>query len=151
MRRTLLILALGLAVGVCVHFTYYGMHQPAPTDTLDGQLAWMRTELQLTDAQFARIKEVHQASGPHLRALASQLAGLQAEFRAFEHSRRTTDQVDFIEFARYVDLRRHVSNESQDSTHRLVLAATAVMTPEQRQRYIRLVAAVELPASPLLN
>jgi hypothetical protein len=151
MKRTLLVLALGLAVGFSVHFAFYSMHQPAQTDTLDGQLAWMRTELQLTDAQFARIKEVHQASGPHLRALAVQLAGLQAEFQAFEHSRRTTDQVDFLEFARYVELRRHVSNESQDSTHRLVLAATEVMNPEQRLRYIRLVAAIAPPASPLLN
>ena len=151
MKRTLINLALGLAVGFGVHFAYYRMHQPAPTDTLDGQLAWMRTELQLNDAQFARIKEIHQASGPHLRALAAQLAGLQAEFRAFEQSRRTTDQVDFLEFARYVELRRHVSNESQDSTQRLVLAATEVMTPEQRQRYIRLVAAVEAPAPLLVN
>jgi Spy/CpxP family protein refolding chaperone len=151
MKHTLLVLALGLGVGLGAHFTYYRLHQPAPTDTLDGELAWMRTELQLTDAQFARIKEIHQASGPHLRAIAAQLAGLQAEFRAFEHSRFTSDKVDFLEFARYVELRRNVSNESQDSTHRLVLAATEVMTPEQRQRYIRLVAAVEPPGSPLLN
>lgn len=151
MKRTLLTLAVGLAVGISVHSAYYRLHQPPPIDTLDGQLAWMRTELQLTDAQFARIKEVHQASGPHLRAIAAQLAGLQAEYRAFEHSRTTTDQVDFLEFARYVELRRNVSNESQDSTHRLVLAATEVMNPEQRQRYIRLVAAIGPPASPLLN
>jgi hypothetical protein len=151
MKRTLLSLALGLAVGLGVHFSYYRLHQPPATDTLDGQLAWMRTELQLTDAQFARIKEVHQASGPHLRAIAAQLSGLQAEFQAFEHSRRTTDQVDFLEFARYVELRRHVSVESQDSTHRLVLAATEVMTPEQRRRYMRLVATVEPPASLILN
>jgi hypothetical protein len=151
MRRTLLNLVLGVALGLGVHFTYYRLHQPTPTNTLDGELAWMRTELQLTDAQFARIKEVHQASGPHLRAIAAQLAGLQAEFQAFEHSRSTTDQVDFLEFARYVELRRHVSNESQDSTRRLVLAATEVMTPEQRRRYIRLVAAVEPPASLILN
>ena len=151
MKRTLLTLLLGLAVGSGVHVSYYRLHQPAATDTLDGQLAWMRTELQLTDAQYARIKEVHEASGPHLRAIAAQLAGLQAEFQAFEHSRTTTDQVDFLEFARYVELRRHVSDESQDSTHRLVLAAAEVMTPEQRQRYIRLVATVVPPASPLLN
>jgi hypothetical protein len=151
MKRMLLILTLGLAVGAGVHVAYYRLHQPPSTDTLEGQLAWMRTELELTDTQFARIKEIHQASGPHLRAIAAQLAGLQAEFLAFERSRSTTDEVDFIEFARYVELRRHVSNESQDSTHRLVLAATGVMTPVQRQRYIRLVATVEPPASLILN
>jgi LTXXQ motif family protein len=151
MKRTLLTLILGVTVGLSVHVSYYHLHQPAATDTLDGQLAWMRSELHLTDAQFARIREVHQASGPHLRALAVQLAELQAEFMAFEHTRSTTDQVDFIEFARYVELRRHVSTESQDSTQRLVLAAAEVMTPEQRQRYIRLVSTVEPPAFPFLN
>jgi Spy/CpxP family protein refolding chaperone len=143
MKRTLATLALGIAVGFGTHFAYFHLHAPAPTDTLEGQLAWMKTELHLTDAQFDRIKEVHQASGPRLRAIAAQLAGLQAEYQAFEQSRRTSDRVDFLEFARYVELRRNVRRESQDSTRQLVLAAAEVMTPEQRQRYIRLVATVE--------
>ena len=147
MKRTLLTLTLGLAVGLGTHFAYFQLHQPPPTDTLEGQLAWMRTELQLTDAQFARIKEVHQASGPRLRAIAAQLAGLQDEFRAFEQARRTSDRVDFLEFAHYVELRRHVRRASQDSTRQLVLAAAEVMNPEQRQRYIQLVETVEPPPS----
>ena len=151
MKRTLLTLALGLVVGLGAHFTYFRLHQPATTDTLDGQLAWMRTELHLTDAQFARIKEVHQASSPRLRAIAAQIAGLQAEFRSFEKTRRTSNQVDFLEFARYVEVRRNVSRESIDSTRQLVLAAAEVMTPEQRQRYIQLVETVEPLDPPLLN
>jgi LTXXQ motif family protein len=151
MKRTPLILALGLAVGLGSHFAYFRLHQPATTDTLEGQLAWMKTELQLTDAQFVRIKEVHQASRPRLRAIATQLAGLQAEFLAFEKTRRTSDRVDFLEFARYVETRRHVSRESLDSTRQLVLAAAEVMTPEQRQRYIQLVATVEPLDPSLLN
>jgi hypothetical protein len=111
----------------------------------------MRTELHLTDAQFARIKEVHQASSPRLRAIAAQVAELQAEFQAFEKTRRTSDRVDFLEFARYVEIRRHVNRESLDSTRQLVLAAAEVMTPEQRQRYIQLVATVEPLAQSLLN
>ena len=151
MKRTLLTLALGLAVGLGAHLTYYRLHQPAATDTLEGQLAWMKTELQLTDAQFARIKEVHLASGPRLRALAAQVAQLQAEFQAFEKTRRTSDRVDFLEFARFVEVRRHVSRESLDSTRQLVLAAAEVMTPQQRQRYIELIATVEPRAHSLLN
>lgn len=151
MKRTLLTLTLGLAVGLGTHFAYFRLHQPATTDTLDGQLAWMKTELRLTDAQYARIKEVHQASSPRLRAIAAQISGLQAEFQAFEKSRRTNNTVDFLEFARYVETRRNVRRESLDSTRQLVLAAAEVMTPEQRQRYIQLVATVEPLAQPLLN
>jgi len=143
MNRTLSTIALGLVVGLGVHFAYFKLHQPAPTDSLDGQLAWMKTELKLTDAQFARIKEVHQASGPRLRAISSQLAQLQAEFQSFEKSRRTSDQVDFLEFARFVETRRSVRRESLDSTRQLVMAAAEVMTPGQRQRYLQLVETVE--------
>lgn len=151
MNRTLSTIALGLVVGLGVHFAYFKLNQPAPTDTLDGQLAWMKTELRLSDAQFARIKEVHQASGPRLRAISTQLSQLQAEFQAFEKSRRTSDQVDFLQFARYVETRRNVRRESLDSTRQLVMAAAEVMTPEQRQRYLQLVETVEPLDPPLLN
>lgn len=143
MNRTLSTVALGLVVGLGVHFAYFKLHQPPATDSLDGQLAWMKTELNLTDTQFARIKEVHQASGPRLRAISTQLAQLQAEFQSFEKSRRTSDQVDFLEFARFVETRRSVRRESLDSTRQLVMAAAEVMTPEQRQRYLQLVETVE--------
>lgn len=139
MKRTLLTLALGLAVGLVTHLAYFRLHRPATTDTLEGRLAWMKTELRLTDAQFARVREIHQASSPRLRAIADRAAGLQEEFLTFEQVRRAEDRVDFLEFARYVELRRRLSLEGRDSTRQLVLAAAAVMTPEQRQRYIQLV------------
>ncbi len=148
MKRTLLTLALGLAVGVAVHLAYYRLHRPAMTDTIEDRLTWMKSELRLTDAQFARVREIHQASGPRLRAIADRAAGLQAEFLTFEQMRRAEDRVDFLEFARYVELRRRLSLEGRDSTRQLVLAAAAVMTPEQRQRYIRLVES-DAPLAPL--
>lgn len=139
MKRALLTLALGLAVGLGTHLAYYRLHRPVSTNTLEDRLAWMKTELRLTDAQFARVREIHQASTPRLRAIAAQAAGLQAEFLTFEQVRRAEDRVDFLEFARYVELRRRLATEGRDSTRQLVLAAAAVMTPEQRQRYIQLV------------
>jgi hypothetical protein len=151
MNRTALILLLGLAVGVGTHFTYFRMHEPAPTNTLDGQLAWIKTELQLTDAQYARIKELHRASSPRLRAMAVQVAQLQTEFAEFEKVRRTTDRVDFLEFARFVETRRQINRACLDSTRQLVLATAEVMTPQQRERYLRLVASADPLARSLLN
>jgi Spy/CpxP family protein refolding chaperone len=151
MKRSLLLLLLGLAAGSAAHLLYYRWHAPADINSLDAQLTWMKTELNLTDAQYARIKELHQASGPRLRALAAQVAALQREFAAFEESRRTSDRVDFIDFARFVDARRHVDRECQDSTRQLVAAAAEVMTPTQRQRYIQLLATAEPLAQSLLN
>ncbi|HWA25515.1 MAG TPA: Spy/CpxP family protein refolding chaperone [Lacunisphaera sp.] len=143
MKRLLLTLALGLIAGIGSHLAYYRFHEPAGTDTLEGQLAWMKTELKLTDRQFARIKELHQASHPKLRAMAAQVAQMQLEFGEFERSRRTTDQVDFLEFARFVEIRRNLNRACLDSTRQLVLASAEVMTPDQRQQYLALVANAE--------
>ena len=151
MIRVLLTLVLGLAAGLGTHLAYYRYHEPAPTDTLEGQLAWMRSELKLTDSQFARIKELHQASHPRLRAMAAQVVHMQTEFGEFERARRATDRVDFLEFARFVESRRNLNRECLDSTRQLVLASAEVMTPDQRQQYISLVASAEPLVGSLLN
>ncbi|ACB75068.1 Spy/CpxP family protein refolding chaperone [Opitutus terrae] len=143
MNRSLLIILLGVAVGLGVHFGYYQLHRPASFDTLEGQLAWMRTELKLTEPQFAQIKELHEASSPRLRALAVEVARMRAEFEAFEHQRLTSDHVDFIEFAQFVEARRNINRECLESTRRLVMATADVMTPEQRAQYLGIVSAVD--------
>lgn len=150
MKRTVLVLLLGLAVGITTHVVYFRLHQPYDGDSLDGQLAWMKSELQLSDAQFARILELHKASSPRLRALAVQVAQMQAEFAAFENTRRQTDHVDFIEFAQFVEVRRDISRQCLDSTRTLVLASANEMNPSQRERYLGMVAATR-PAGELLN
>jgi Spy/CpxP family protein refolding chaperone len=143
MNRTILVVLLGLAVGLGTHAIYFQLHRPAGLDSLDGQLAWIRDELKLTDAQYAQIRELHEASSPRLRALAAEVARMQAEFAAFENTRRATDKVDFIEFAQFVETRRNINRECQESTRRLVMATADVMTPEQRAHYLGLVAGTE--------
>jgi hypothetical protein len=145
MRRGALVLLLGVAVGVTAHLAYFRMHEPSEPGSLPDELAWMKGELGLSDEQFARISELHQASSPRLRALAAQVAQMQAEFAAFEKTRLTTDRVDFVEFARFVEVRRAVSEQCLDSTRRLVLAAASEMTPSQRERYMGIVSTAEPP------
>jgi hypothetical protein len=145
MKRGLLVLLLGVVVGFAAHVLYFRLHRPADPDSTDGQLAWLRLELHLTDEQFARISELHQASSPRLRALAAQVAQMRSEFAAFENTRRATDRVDFVEFARFVEARRNISRECLDSTRRLVLAAAGEMTPRQREQYLGIVSLAEAP------
>jgi hypothetical protein len=145
MRRGGLVLLLGICVGVTAHLAYFRLHEPADPDSLPVQLAWMKRELRLSDAQFARISRLHQASSPRLRALAAQVAQMQAEFAAFEKTRLTTDRVDFVEFARFVGVRRAISDQCLDSTRRLVLAAASEMTPSQREQYLGIVSPAEPP------
>jgi hypothetical protein len=151
MKRPMLILLLGVAVGAASHFAYFQHREPIGTDTLDGQLAWMRSELSLTDQQFARIKSLHHATRPRLQAMAAQVAMMQDEFAEFERTRETTDRVDFIEFARFVESRRELNQRCLDTTRRLVLASAEIMTPEQRRQYVRLVPTAEPLVESLLN
>ncbi|HEY1793289.1 MAG TPA: hypothetical protein VGG34_10245 [Opitutaceae bacterium] len=148
MNRGLLVLLAGLAVGVGTHAAYFNLHRPPDPGTLDGQLAWMKSELHLSDAQFGRIRQLHEASSPRLRALASQVAHMQAEFEAFERTRKATDEVDFLQFAQFVETRRNVDRECIDSTRELVMASANQMTPAQRARYLGIVAATNSPLGP---
>jgi hypothetical protein len=151
MKRGLLVLIFGVAVGIVSHVVYFQLHRPPDPGSLDGQLAWMKSELQLSDAQFARIRELHEASSPRLRALAAQVTQMQTEFTAFENTRRATDRVDFIEFAQFVEARRAIDRECLDSTRQLVLAAASEMTPSQREHYFGIVAATSPQSGPSKN
>ena len=142
MSRGAWVLIFGIAAAVASYGISLHFQHPFDPDTLDGQLSWMKTELGLTDAQFARIRELHEASGPRLSILAGQLAQMQAEFSAFERTRRATDRVDFVEFARFVEVRRKVDRECLDSAHQLIRAAAGEMTPRQRQRYLDIVSTI---------
>jgi len=143
MNRALAVLLLGLGVGLGAHFLYFQLHRPPGLNSLEGQLTWMKDELKLSDEQFVRIKELHEASSPRLRALAADVARMQAEFAAFENTRRTSDRVDFIEFAQFVEARRNINRQCLESTRQLVAASAGVMTPQQRAQYLGLVARVE--------
>jgi hypothetical protein len=151
MKRALLTLCLGLLAGLGAHVAYFHSHAPASTEGLDGQLGWMKSELNLSDSQFEQIKQLHRASHPRLQQMAAQVAQMQSEFAEFEKTRRTSDQVDFVEFARFVSERRNLNQACLDSTRQLVLASAEIMTPEQRRHYIRLVATAEPLVGSLMN
>ena len=139
MKRSLLVIFGGLLCGVLAHVGWFTAHRPPAADNLAAQLAWMQESLQLTPEQFARIKELHEESSPRLQALATQVAQMRSEFAAFERARQTEGQVDFLEFARFVEHQRAVDRECLESTQKLVLAASEVMDARQRERYLAII------------
>jgi len=146
MKRTLLILLLGLGGGVGAHVAWFELQRPARADDLTAQLAWMKANLQLNDAQLARLRVLHEQSAPRLLALASQVAGMRGELAAFERERTTNGRIDFLEFARFVEQRRALDRACLDSTRTLVAASAEVMDPRQREHYLSLLGpALELP------
>lgn len=112
---------------------------PTGGENLDAELAWMQASLQLTPEQLARIRDLHTQSSPQLQRLAAQVGRMRQEFAVFEHERTTAGQIDFLEFARFVEQRRAVDRECSESTRKLIQAAGEVMTASQRERYLTLV------------
>ena len=138
MKRMLQVLAVGIGCGVLAHVAWYGARRPAGGAELESQLAWMQQTLELTPGQFARIKALHEQSSPRLVALATQVARMRGEFAAFEQERQTKGQIDFLEFARFVEQRRAVDRACAESTRQLILAASEVLDPRQRATYLAL-------------
>lgn len=140
MKRTLLILSLGLVGGTLAHVGWFAAKQPAPADSLETQLAWIRTHLDLAPDQYRQLKLLHEQLEPRQIQLAAEVERLRAEFARFEQERREAGEVDFLKVARAAADSRSLDRECEASARQLVTAATRVMTPEQRQRYLRLLA-----------
>lgn len=144
MKRTLLILATGVIAATLANSIWFSLRAPAQPSDNPNDLSWLKSELHLDEIQYSRICEIHRTSSPRIAALAAQVSRMKSELEAFESTRRTTGQIDFLEFARFVDMRRAVDRECIDSTRHLVQASAETMTPDQRARYLEMVA-------PLMN
>ncbi len=140
MKRAALVLTLGLFAGALAHTAWFAARRPQPPDRLEAQLDWMRARLELNVGQYQQIKMLHEQLGPKLGALADEVERMRLQLAAYEHQRVTAGQIDFIEFARFVQQRRSVDAACSASTQRLVDETVSVMTPEQRARYLSIVA-----------
>lgn len=139
MKRGFLVLLLGVLGGLGAHTTYFKTHRPCTEPTLACELTWIRDELGLSSAQYARLIELHEMNGPHLAALGDQLLQMRRQLDAYEAQRRGTNEIDFIEFGQFVVERHAVEIECESSSRTLILAAAEVMKPDQRRRYLELV------------
>jgi hypothetical protein len=147
MKTILAVLALGVLGGVCAHLSWLHYRLAPMHDDLDAQLAWMQHDLNLSPDQYARIKEIHQQSNAHLISLNSRVTRMRDELAAFEQQRKTTGEVDFLEFAAYIQTRRAIDRECLQSTRELVDASTELMTAQQRNRYLQLLPLLDRPGS----
>ena len=139
MKRTLFVLVLGLAAGIGAHTGWLAAFRPADPRDPAVQLAWMKTHLNLNEVQAAQLRALHERTAPRLLALAAEVASMQTELEAFERARENEGRIDFLEFARFVAQRRQLDADCARSTEQLVAAASAFMTPDQREHYRRLI------------
>lgn len=136
MIRFLTSIVIGCLAGLAAHVSWYQLRPFTEEHTLDDQLQWMRGELNLTEAQFAQIKSIHEASSPHLQTLALEVERNHETLAAFEAARMEEGQIDFLKFAEFVERRREVDAVCEDSTRQLIDATLAILEPSQRERYV---------------
>jgi hypothetical protein len=125
---------------------------PGESDSMNRELAWMRDELRLSPAQYARIRELHETLNAELVALEKDRLRVRQETAALEEERSTEGQIDFLVFAGLIKVRQDLDLQSFHSMQRLVSATATIMTPEQRRRYLDYVqAAIFPPPQPLAD
>lgn len=139
MKRILLVIASGLAAALLSQALWFGLRSPEMTNSNPNDLSWLKSELQLSEAQYTRICAIHENSSTRIALLASQVSKMKQELDSFEEHRRSTGEIDFLKFARFVEMRRAVDLECKESTRQVVQASAGQMTPEQRDQYLRLI------------
>lgn len=148
MNRGLLVMLIGLSAGLVAYQGWSHWRQGCVAGDLTCQLAWMREDLSLTDEQFDRVVALHARSSDRLHQLALEVSRMETEFAAFEQARKAEGRVDFLEFARFVAERRQIEAAADTSARSLIAATADVMSPQQRTRYLALVAPAAQTAPP---
>ncbi len=149
MKRFLLVVLIGFVAGAAAHIGFYAFRRPTVENSLARNLAWMQTEFQLDEQQYARIRALHNRTGPELERLFNVLRTTREELVRLDEMRRTADKVDFVAYHQAKAANRKARSECRTLTLDLVYAVAETMNPAQRTRYFALVGnGVELANPP---
>jgi hypothetical protein len=146
MRRRVFILVLALFMGVVAFALMRGHTGTARRDVLAREmpeLAWMRSELGLTDAQYESVSQLHAAYLPRCEAMCRRIADARADVEA--RARASREMTPDLQAA----LRRSAMTEADCRQAMLVhlYQTAAELEPEQAQRYLEAMVSVALETS----
>jgi len=135
MKRAALIMIVGLLVAfagyACVYLACTGAQ--CSIEKKDGaNLAWLQTEYHLTDAQFARVRELHDEYQPKCMAMCRQIDEKNAELQSLLAATNVITPEIKQALAESAQLR--VECEQAMLAHFYEVAQ--VMPPEQARRYL---------------
>src|SRR5437899_11264071 len=96
--KVLLVIALALVTGMGGYFAYYRC-ATAPTQAMltraDGGMEWLRDEYHLSDAQFARIRQMHADYAPTCDVMCEKIANANARLdELIKANKRFTPELD---------------------------------------------------------
>jgi hypothetical protein len=135
MKKNAIILLLGLLLGLAAFsgFYYLGtatsrnmMREPKP------ELAWLKQEFRLSDAEFARISQMHDAYLPQCRERCQRIAEQDQQLQVLlSNATNLTAEIQNLIAAR---AQTRADCEAQMLKH--FLAVSRTMPPEQGRRYL---------------
>lgn len=96
------------------------------------ELKWLRRELKLTDEQFAKVSELHQAYRPTCEVLCAKVAEAQKKVKSLAETRNAGSAE--LEAALQEQAAVHV--ECRKALLKHLHQTAAVMTPPQAQHYL---------------
>lgn len=135
MKRGLMLLAAALVAGVVAFFATRS-HKMAESRTvlLDAmpELAWVRTELELTDDQFAKVSALHAAYRPKCAEMCRRIAEAQEKLEiAARDNRRMSPGLEAA-------IREHATThaECRQAMLKHMYETAALLDEEQSARYL---------------
>jgi hypothetical protein len=135
MKRPVLILLLAAVLGITLlagsFFTaqrWCAQHRTSATDELE----WLRQEFRLSDAELARVRELHQGYLPMCQEMCRQIAAKKSELEAALNGATT------LTLAAETKLKELGALRAECQTHMLrhFAEVSQAMPPEQGRRYL---------------
>jgi hypothetical protein len=137
MKRLALVLAIALLAGG-VGYGVIGWRHAAAARRLEAargaDLAWIRAEFALDDAQFAAVVALHDAYRPVCAGHCAAIASAAERIAALRQASAAPAEIAAAESA-LADLEQVCNNATRDHIHRVA----AHMSPEQGRRYLQMI------------
>lgn len=136
MKRALIILLAGLALGTATYFLCFRMAtQPMrQVASVENELAWLAMEFRLTPEQTLQVKALHSAYEPRCMEMCRKIAENNVQLdRLIAAKREFTPEMD-----RLLRDSAEIQIECRRDMLTHIYAVAAVMPPEQGERYIGL-------------
>ena len=146
MNKGLLILALTLVAGVLAFWSMRTCKMAERNEVLldsMSELTWVRSELKLTDAQFAKVSELHAAYRPKCVEMCRQIAEARGKVDALaKASRGVTPDLEAA-------LREHAETQAgcQQAMLKHIYETAATLDPDQAKRYLETMLAMALDST----
>jgi hypothetical protein len=133
----LLVTIVGSALAYCLYF--YCATQPvqAMLARSDGQMEWLRREFKLTDAQFTKVKQLHEAYRPGCDQMCLRIAEANGEANALiSNSKTMTPEIEGA-----LKKCATLQNECRQALLTHVYAVSSEMSPPEAHRYVDMMTA----------